>query len=210
MLMSPSSRQWNRWETLWWKSLSASINETILPLLYYMLRNTMKIFPKLHVQTHIYKSLLLLQQFNNSCEAQQPCTKFPLQSLPVHLPTAAAPWLPSGFLGCSFGFPVGSCFDLGHLHICQGVRGKAWAHAFNGLLLRCPLLLQRANHVLHFALSRKEVLNTRLQCLNLLPCSLEDGDISKYKAHHTHGHLGRRVNKKWSSYALWELHKSQH
>lgn len=38
----------------------------------------MKIFPILHVQTHIYKSLLLLQQFSNSCEAQQPCTTFPL------------------------------------------------------------------------------------------------------------------------------------
>lgn len=80
--------------------------------------------------------------------------------------------MPSGLFGCSFGFPVGSCFDLGHLHICQGVRGKAWAHAFNGLLVRRSLLLQSADHVLHFALPRQEVLHARLQWLDLLPCSL--------------------------------------
>lgn len=108
-----------------------------------------------------------------------------LQRLPA--PSAQSsqpPWLSSGLLGCSFGFPVGSCFDLGHLHICQGVRGKARAHAFNGPLVSCPLLLQRADHVLHFALPRKEVLHIRLQRLNLLPGCLKDThilDLGKYR-----------------------------
>lgn len=93
---------------------------------------------------------------------------------------AASPRLPSGLLGCSFGFPVGTCFDLGHLHICRSVKGKAWAHAFNGLLVSCLLLLQGADHVLHFTLPRKEVLHTRLQRLNLLPRSLESTDM-KYR-----------------------------
>lgn len=67
---------------------------------------------------------------------------------------------------------AGCEIDLGHLNICQGVRGKARAHAFNGLLVGCPLLLQSANHMLHFALPREEVIHAHLQCLNLLTCSL--------------------------------------
>lgn len=167
----------------WWNSLFANITETILPLLHYMLTNTTEIFPhtvcttsRVQTITHLQKTLLLLCSCTTTI-AVELGSLLPLKQSPfVHFslcPEQPAPWLPSGLLGCSFGFPVGSCFDLGHLHICQGVRGKAWAHAFNGLLVNCPLLLQRANHVLHFALPRKEVLYARLQCLNLLPCSLE-------------------------------------
>lgn len=133
-----------------------------------------------HVQTpHIYRALPLV--CSSTTEAAGPrslsAQAVSIRSLhcqPVCQTRAAGPRLPSGFLGCSFGFPVGSCFDLGHLHICQGVRGKAWAHAFNGLLVSCPLLLQRTNHVLQLALPRQEVLHTHLKRLNLLPCSLKD------------------------------------
>lgn len=189
ILISPSNWQWNTWDRTaalmhWWNSLFANITETILPPLYFMLTKYLTyIFHtvfKSHVQTsHFYKTLQLLC---SSTTIAVGLSSFPPKQSPfVHFslclcicPEQPAPWLPSGLLGCSFGFPVGSCFDLGHLHICQGVRGKAWAHAFNGLLVSCPLLLQRANHVLHFALPRKEVLYACLQRLNLLPRSLEN------------------------------------
>lgn len=88
--------------------------------------------------------------------------------------------MPSGLLGCGFGIPVGPCFDLGHLHICRGVGREAGAHAFDGLLVSRPLLLQSADHVLHLALPRQEVLHAGFQRLDLLSGGLggseRDGD----------------------------------
>lgn len=100
-----------------------------------------------------------------ACVSPLPSFLLPLLPSPLHR-------MPSGLLGCSFGFPVGPCFDLGHLHICRGVGREAGAHALDGLLVSRPLLLQRADHVLHLALPRQEVLHVGFQRLDLLPRGL--------------------------------------
>lgn len=196
ILISPSNWQWNGWDEQWLQCTMGTVCLLIQMKLssHYAIifwRMSHRYFPiqsaRLHFRQNTFRKekkkwcTALVQHYNNAVEL----SSFPQNSLHLFISVSAcasgpqqpAPWLPSGLFGCCFGFPVGPCFDLGHLYICQGVRRKARAHAFNGSLVSCPLLLQRANHVLHFALPRKEVLHARLQSLNLLPRSLEDTNI---------------------------------
>lgn len=77
----------------------------------------------------------------------------------------------SRLLGAGFGFRIGRRWrlDVGHLHIGEYIRREARAHALDCLLVGRPLLLQRADHVLHFALAGKEILHVGFQGLDLLP-----------------------------------------
>lgn len=158
---------------------------TILPPPHHPLTNITQIFSTYRL--HISSPTMQQSPFVTYLPAPAPTPPHRHRRRRPPRPPPSSLWLPSGLLGCSFGFPIGSCFDLGHLHICQGVRREAGAHAFDGPLVSRPLLLQRADRVLHFALPRKEVLHARLQSLNLLPCSLKDTDTSVKGRHSNTG-----------------------